>query len=193
MFTRSAPKPDCPSIDILRCPTAGKFECLALDEPFCIWTHFYRGRTYPCPSHDCPLCVADFHGRMYSYTPVNFRDTIRLLELPQAATYHLNAKAVDGITGRTILVARNGRRQNSPVTANPSTEKVAPIRLPSLPDVRLVLLKIWSMPFAAEKYSDDDVANHVRRRLRQIMDQEKQEARPAAQTFPPTPTPNNGA
>jgi hypothetical protein len=171
MFDIPITRPELPSIEILRCPAGGKFDCLILGEPMCTYTHFYRGRTYPCPSGDCPLCKADCRARFYSYTPVGFRGSLRLLELTQSATWQLAEQVKGDYFGKVTEIWRQGKRQNSPLKAKVTHDRAEETKDPELPDVRRILLKIWTMPFDNGEATDDEIAEHVRTRLKALMNE----------------------
>lgn len=168
MFPTRPPDPQDRGIPIFRLPPQGTIQALAISEPFCVYTHFYRGRTYPCPQGTCPLCQADYAARFYSYTAVLIEGQLRLLELTAAATWHLAELAPNGLRGKTLIAERTGRRQNAPIHASLAAHQINGRPIPPPPDVRATLIRIWRIGKPHETANDEQYAailNHTLAKL----------------------------
>lgn len=152
-WTNEPPDPsDATPFRIIRTPATGKLlAIITSDEVIGTNTHFYNHRTLPCEGATCPACGDGYPWRWHGY--VTALDPLTrehfLFEFPAAANDAFKAYRTNQATvrGCHFLATRAPQRHNGRVMIRCKPADLEREPIPSAPNLRKILCKLWSIPY----------------------------------------------
>lgn len=150
-FSESMPEDDDGlAYEIKRVPPSGKIKGVILSEFLvCRKTHWWGGRTVPHSEFGCEPCLNNVEGRWHAWVALYSleRQTTVIMELTARSIKPLRDYIDDFKTlrGAELTLGRVGKKPNGRLFASLTRGPVGVDKLPSAPDVQLLLLKLWGL------------------------------------------------
>lgn len=121
------------------------------DTPLGVMVHFYKGRTRPCVgTQACEACEngneARWKGYLTLFDPRSREHWIQEYTAQAHEGIKLGIVAHGSLRGHEICFRRQRRKPNSPMIAEVWIKTIDLRTLPSAPDVKAILRKIWDIP-----------------------------------------------
>lgn len=138
-------------LDLVRTPSTGAFKGIVTSvEVTGVETHFYKRRTIPHAAKDCEPCANKYPKRWHGYVSAIALPSLRhvLFEFTALSSepFLVWQKYHDTIRGFAFRAQRAEDRANSRVVIESVSIDLAKFQMPTPPNVKELLLRVWGLP-----------------------------------------------
>jgi len=151
-FTRDVPDdPRGPAFPIIRTPAHRPLVAIVTSEDLVgCYTHFYKGRTFPCEAPECDACKDGipyrWHAYQSAYDPKKHFHFIFECTA-QAGERFTDYRAIhNSLRGCLFEATRMHARHNARIIIHCKPADLTAIRLPKPPDIIKCLAILWDFP-----------------------------------------------